>query len=130
MAWHPVGDQCKVQVTGDKYNFGPPKVGRETGIVVEIPDILHFFGMHSSQLDTSFMSERNLNTLLNYYKKFVDKPVAWESLQDRGRHFKEDDVEYVYLKFTDIIAVGDSKADLETAEMSDDDRASAGSFNL
>lgn len=130
MAWHPSGDECKVKVTGDKYGFGPAKVGKEVGILVELPEKLFWFGKHSLVVEESFMAEEKLGKLLSHYQKHLNKPVAWESLQDRGRHFKEGDSEYVYLKLSDIIAVADRIEDLETTEMTDDARASGGSFSL
>lgn len=131
MSWHPSGDECKIKITaGDKYNFGPATVGKEVGILVELPDKLHWFGKHSLVVESSFMNEEKLEKLLKYYKKFVGKPVAWESLQDRGRHFKEGDNEFVYLKLSDILAFADSEEDLEDMEMSDDARSTGGSFAL
>lgn len=134
MSWHPIADTVKVLINGGgKYAFlSPSKVGEEKGIVVEMPEKLHYFGKHSMIIEQSFMAE-DLDKLLAYYtEKFLGKPVAWESLQDRGRHFKEGDdgTEYVYLKISDILAVGDEVADLEDTEMSDDDRANGGSFSL
>lgn len=130
MSWHPIADQCKIRITGDKYNFGPLKVGKEKGIVVELPDKLHYFGMHSSQMDSSFMAQEELDHMLDYYKEtLLGNAVAWESLQDRGRHFTEGEDEFVYLKLSDILAVADSEDDLEEIEMSDDSRAAGGSFS-
>lgn len=131
MSWHPSGDECKVRVTGDKYDFGPAKVGKEIGICVELPDELHYFGKHSLVVEKSFMATEDLNKLLEYYKKhFLNKPVAWESLQDRGRHFTEKDEDFVYLKLSDIVAYADDLNDLNETEMTDDARASGGSFSL
>jgi hypothetical protein len=134
MAWHVSGDECKVKITtGDKYGFAPAKVGKEVGICIELPEVLHYFGKHSLIIEKSFMDAEPLKKLLDWYKKhYLGKPVAWESLQDRGRHFKfeENGDEVVLIKLSDIIAYGDDVKDLETAEMSDDDRASGGSFAL
>lgn len=128
MAWHPIADQCKIRINGDENPFAPAKVGKEKGILVELPDALHYYGMHSSIIEQSFMATET-NNLLEYYKRFVGKPVAWESLQDRGRHFKEGEIEYIYLKLSDILAFGDDESDMDDIEMSDDSRAAGGSFS-
>jgi len=128
MALHPVGDQLKVKIDTNKYDFGPSKPGDETGVVVEIPEVIHYFGKHSQSLEASFMAKAQLEELLSYFGTLVGKRVVWETLQDRGRHFKEGDSEFVLLKMTDIIGFTDSVD--EEVIPSDDDRAASGSFNL
>lgn len=128
MALHPVGDQLKIKMDGRTYDFGPTAPGSETGIVVEVPEIIHYFGKHSQMMEASFMTTGALKELLRYFKGFTGKRVVWEALQDRGRHFKEGDDEFILLKMSDIIGFTD-KTD-EDVVMSDDDRTSAGSFNL
>jgi hypothetical protein len=122
---HPIGDQLKVKLDDEKYNFGPSKPGHETGIVVEAPKELFFFGYHSFAFEASFMASEKI---LEYYTKLVGKRIAWESLQDSGRVFKEGDSDFVLLKMSDVMAVTDNVDD--EVVRGDDDRARSGSFNL
>ena len=123
---HPANDKIKVLVTANEYGFGS-KTGVEKGIVVEVPDKLLYIGFHSFAFEQSIADKEILDETLAYYKQFKDKTVFWESLQDRGRRFKEDDKEYVFLNMTDIIAYSDDK-DINVEVV--DTTGSAGSFNL
>lgn len=127
MALHPVGDQLKIKLDKSIMNLGPSKPGKETGIVTEVPEVIHYFGMHSSMMESSFMSP-DLPVLLDYFKDLIGKRVVWESLQDRGRHFSDGDDTFVLLKMSDVIGFTDDPD--EVVDASDDDRASSGSFAL
>lgn len=129
MSWHVTGDQCKVRIEEDKYNFGPGKNSREFGILVELPKKLHWLGYHSFAFEESFVSAEKLDEILAHFKKYLGKPVMWEMQQDRGRKFKEGDATYVYLKLTDVIGYADSEADMEEHE-ADEEVGKSGSFVL
>ncbi len=126
MAIHPVNDRFKVKVEKNEYGFGDSNVGTETGIVVEVPDMLIYLSFHSFAFEDSFASEK-LKEIQEYYNQFKGKRIFWESLQDRGRTMKESDGEYVYLQMTDLLAFADDVNDL--AEVVDQ-VGKAGSFNL
>lgn len=122
----PVNDKLKIEVSANEYGFGDAKAGVEKGIVVEVPKDMLYLGFHSFAFDTS-LSSIELKEIQKYYNKFKGKLVFWESLQDRGRRFKEDGKEYVFLNMTDIIAYSDDpNINVEVV----DQTGSAGSFNL
>ncbi|SRR6266516_7478765 len=128
MALHPIGDQCKIQVDKSIYNFGPEKPGTETGVVVEMPTLVWWIGFHSFAFEKSFGAATDIADMIADYNKLVGRRVVWESLQDRGRHFREGEDNFVLLKLSDIIGFTDSVD--ESVIPTDDDRSSAGSFNL
>lgn len=124
---HPVNDKIKVAVSSNEYGFGDAKAGVEKGIVVEIPEKLLYLGFHSFAFDNSIADKDISQTVMDYYKQFKGKLIFWESLQDRGRRFKEDGKEYVFLNMTDIIAYSDDP-DINVEVV--DQTGAAGSFNL
>lgn len=127
MAIHPVNDQMKVKVDTDAFNFGGEGTeGTETGVVVEVPDGLISFGMHSFAFEDSLMNEEILDELVKYYSFFVGKRIYWESYQDRGRRIKDGEGEFVFLKMADVIAFADDKD--EEGYVVDDNRS--GKFSL
>lgn len=127
MALHPVNDRFKVKLDKDKFGFGGEKVGAETGIVVEIPDIMIYLSFHSFAFEDSIVDKERLTEIAAFYKGFVGKRIYWEALQDRGRKISEGADEFVYLQMTDLLAFADDVND--TAEVVDQ-LGSAGSFNL
>jgi len=103
---HPVGDQLKIEVSSDDYGLGGES-GRDSGIVVEVPDVIHYFGKHNMAFENSFMATNDLKKILDYFKGFIGKRVWWETFQDKGRRFTEGKKEYVYLKMSDILTYSD-----------------------
>lgn len=104
----PVGDNLKIEVSTDEYGLGTGNSGTETGIVVGVPKVIHYFGKHNMAFENSFMWDEGLKQLLDYFRSFIGKRVFWESFQDKGRRFKEGNKEYVFLKMSDIIAYSDN----------------------
>lgn len=122
----PVNDKIKVAVSTNEFGFGD-KTGVEKGIVVEVPDKMAYIGFHSYAFDTSLGNKDQLKFVKEYYHEFLNKTVYWESLQDRGRRFKVDGKEFVFLNMTDIIAYSDDpNINVEVV----DQTGAAGSFNL
>lgn len=123
---HPVGDNLKIKVAErDKFDLGNSNSAGDSGVVVEIPDVIHYFGYHSFAFEKSFMAEE-LQEIKKYFYSFLGKRVWWESFQDKGRRFKEADGEYVYLKMSDVLIYSD---DIEIdAEAIDDTRS--GGFKI
>lgn len=129
MALHPVNDRLKVKVDIDpaaQYNLvsSEESKGTETGIVVEVPDMLIYLSFHSFAFEYSFMAEEDLKAIQNYYKTFLNKRIYWEAFQDRGRRIKEGADEYIYLQMTDLLAYSDD--DNDNAKLVEDTRT--GSF--
>lgn len=108
MAQHPLNDRLKVLVDSDSFGFGGTKKGVESGTVVEVPDILIYLSFHSFSFEDSLLSDK-LKEIQKYYSKLMGKKIAWESLQDRGRRFKEGDKEYVYIQMTDVLFYADDE---------------------
>jgi len=128
MALHPVNDRFKVKKDKDPYGFNSGDIPAETGIVVEVPDMLLYLSFHSFAFEDSIANDEKLKKIRDYYNTFLGKRIFWESLQDRGRTIKEsDDEEYVYLQMTDLLAFSDTTE--ETGEVVDH-VGKAGSFNL
>ena len=125
MALHPVNDRFKVKV--DQQRFKAETSGAETGIVVEIPNIMIYLSFHSFAFENSIVDKERLTEIAAFYKGFVGKRIYWESLQDRGRMIKEGEEEYVYLQMTDLLAYADDTDDKAEIVSS---IGSAGSFNL
>ena len=117
MSIHAVGDKVKIQVSKDQFGLGAGN-GRESGVVVEVPDETLYLGFHSFGFDNSINNENVLRKSIEFYKKFLGKIVYWEALQDRGRRFQEGSKEFVILNMTDILAVDDT--DEATAYLIDD----------
>jgi co-chaperonin GroES (HSP10) len=122
----PFNDKLKV-LLAQVGPFGDPNSGTESGLVVEVPDELIYFAFHSSLFDESLGNTEVLKQVQAFYKKLEGKTVYWESLQDRGRRFKEGDDEYVLLNMSDVIAFSDSDESVATII---DQTGKAGSFNL
>lgn len=127
MALHPLNDRLKIEVQKDAYGFNDDKPGTESGIVVEVPDMLIYLSFHSFAFEDSFGNKVELEKIQQYYNKLMGKKVFWEALQDRGRTIHENDKDYVYLQMTDVLAVADNvDDDAQTVNQT----GSAGSFNL
>jgi hypothetical protein len=125
MALHPINDRFKVKIT--KKRFSKDVAGAESGIVVEVPDMLIYLSFHSFAFEDSLTNETALKKIQAYYNQFLGKRIYWESLQDRGRMIAEGDDEYVYLQMTDLLAYADDvddKAEIVSQV------GGAGSFNL
>jgi hypothetical protein len=127
MALHPVNDRLKVEVATNEFGFNEESGGTETGIVVEVPDMLIYLSFHSFAFENSIMNESNLKKIQSYYNQFLGKRIYWEMLQDRGRKIKEGEKEFVYLQMTDLLAYSD---DTEDNAQVINQVGSAGSFNL
>lgn len=132
MALHPVNDRFKVKVDKDEYGFSNGEnISSETGVVVEVPDMLIYLSFHSFAFERSLISDEkstiSMKAVQAYYKQFLGKRIYWEKLQDRGRMIKESDGDYVYLQMTDLLAYADS-VDEEATNI--DQTGKAGSFNL
>lgn len=126
MAVHPINDRLKVEIKKDEYGFGSDPVGFESGIVVEVPDIMIYLSFHSFAFEDSLSSEK-LETVSNFYKQLIGKKIYWESLQDRGRRIKDGDKEYIMIQMTDVLAYDD---DVDSEAHIVNQTGSAGSFNL
>lgn len=123
---HPVNDKLKVEILSDG-PFSSEERGVEKGIVVELPAFTYSIGYHSFAFESSYGNAETNGDVLKQFQKLKDKLVFWESLQDRGRRFKEGDKEYAFINMTDIIAYSDNK-DINVQTV--DQVGSAGSFNL
>ena len=124
---HPTNDRFKVLVSTDDYGYGGEASGTETGIVVEVPDVLLYLSFHSFAFEQSVANEQILTKVQEYYNQFLNKRIYWETFQDRGRRIKERDKDYVYLQMTDLLAYSD---DVETDAYIVNQTGQAGSFNL
>lgn len=125
MALHPVNDRFKVKIS--KQRFGDTSSGAETGVVVEVPDILIYLSFHSFSFEDSLVNDDVLKKVQKYYNQFMNKRIYWEALQDRGRMISEGDDDYVYLQMTDLLAYAD---DVNESATPVNQLGSAGSFNL
>lgn len=117
MALHPVNDRFKILVDKPEIDFGEdgPK-GFETGVVVEVPDMLLYLSFHSFAFEKSLDSE-SLGKIGEFYKEFLNKRIYWESFQDRGRRIKDGDEEYIFLQMTDMLAYSDDVSEIAESVM-------------
>lgn len=109
MAQHPFNDRLKVLVSSDKFGYGGQKKGVESGIVVEVPEKLLYLSFHNFGFENSLANPKLLEVAQGFYNDLLGKKIAWESLQDRGRRFKEGDDEYVYIQMTDVLFWADDE---------------------
>lgn len=100
----PINDLCKVQVSTDEFKFGGDQGKTESGILVELPSELPFFGFHSFAFEESYDRPINNKNILDYYQKLVGKRVYWKGLSERGMVWKEGDNTWAFVKLTDIVA--------------------------
>lgn len=122
----PLGDQIKVELQTDTYNFGgAQKKGFESGIAVELPDRLNYFGYHSFAYESSLANRDVLDELYDYYKGLIGKRVYWTEMGERGLVYTLDDKTFAMIKLTDL--VGFSNADVEALSLSGNN---GGTFNV
>lgn len=125
MALHPINDRFKVKITQNR--FKAQNTSAESGVVVEVPDMLIYLSFHSFSFEDSLVNLEKLKAIQEYYAQFKGKRIFWEALQDRGRVIAEGDDEYVYLQMTDLLAYADNVDDKATSV---NQLGSASSFNL
>jgi len=123
----PFSDKIKVLVESDMFGFGNGKTRTEYGVVVEVPDEFIYLGFHSFAFENSIADDEKLKKIHEFYSQLKGKKVIWEALKDSGRHFIEDEKEYVLVNVTDIIAYTDKVEDVVSTV---DQTGGAGSFNL
>lgn len=124
----PVGDTFKVKLdAADPHGFSGGEGSRsESGIAIALPASLAWLGYHSFAFDASFSNHDGLKEVYELYSGFIGKRVFWESLQGAGRRIKDGEDEFVFLKLTDIIAVGEPDSKAKHIK----DYGKAGSFNI
>lgn len=104
---HPLNDRLKIELDKDEFGLENDKTSAETGIVVEVPDVLLYLSFHNFGFDNSIGEDSRLDRIQDFYNQLKGKRVWWEKLQDSGRHMKEGTKEYVYLQMTDVLAYSD-----------------------
>lgn len=104
----PLNDNIKVQLDSDKHNFrGQGNANTSSGVVVAVPEVMNYFGMHSFVFENSLLAEDKMLKLLEYYKTLIGKRVFWSSGKQLGSVLDEgNDGVFAYLKMTDLISVG------------------------
>lgn len=122
----PINDKLKVSINPDG-PFSDQASGVEKGVVVEVPERMMYFGFHSFAFENSITHKDNVREILEFYQALKGSTVYWETLQDRGRRFKVNGEEFVFLNMTDIIAYSDDP-DINVEPV--DQTGAAGSFNL
>lgn len=121
-----LNDLAKIRLDNDDYGFGSAgKTTSESGILVELPDQLHYFGFWSFAFENSFMARKELDDLLSYWKSKVGKRVFWTALSERGNIIEKDGEKFAFVKLTSLIAEDDPES---TAHNVHSD--GAGSFGL
>ncbi len=112
----PLNDLAKIRLESDKYGFGT--VGKDTaesGILVELPSKLYFFGFWSFAFEQSFMARKELDELYDYWKTKIGRKVYWTALAERGNVIekkvqvdgKDVNEKYAFIKLTSLIAEDD-----------------------
>lgn len=104
----PVNDSIKVRIDDkNEYGFGGDDSGvADSGIVVDVPDVMFYLGLHSSVIEKSFLHD-GLQQILDSFEQLKGKRVYWTSLQERGNVIKEGEETFAIMKMTDIIAVSE-----------------------
>lgn len=101
---HPTNDLCKIEVDSDEFGFGSDQSKAESGILVELPEVLPFFGFHSFAFEDSYADMTGANgEILKYYQDLIGKRVYWKGLSERGMVLKAEKT-WAFIKLTDLIA--------------------------
>ena len=104
----PLNDLAKIKIKADEYGFGgDQKTTAETGILVELPEELHYFGFWSFAFEHSFMEAAKLSKLLKYWNSKIGKRVYWTALSERGNILKMNDEMFCFVKLTSLIAASE-----------------------
>lgn len=115
MALTPLNDLAKIQLD-DLGAFSAQSGDTATnGILVAVPEQLHYFGFWSFAFEDSFMNAPELGELLQYWQSQVGKRVYWTALSEKGNILQEaDGNRYAYVKFTSLIAASDADEKAES----------------
>lgn len=107
----PVNDHFMIEVMGKQENpmglvgIQSADEGIRFGRITQISDFLTFFGFNTFSFDSSLMQEDLLKSIHGKYKEFVGKRVFWPERSESGTAIKYDGKEYVFLKWSAIMAV-------------------------
>lgn len=107
----PINDHFMIEVGGELENpLGMTGLqGAEEGVrfgkIIDISDFLTFFGFNTFFFDSSLMNEELLQRIYDKYKPLVGKIVYWPERSESGTAIKHDGKEYVFLKWTALMAV-------------------------
>lgn len=122
----PLGDQIKVELETDKFSFGGgQKKGFESGIAIELPAKLIYFGFHSFAFESSLGNEETLKQLYYYYEGLIGKRVYWTEMADRGLVYTLDDKTFAMIKLTDLVGFSDPQVEAQSLAGNN-----SGSFNV
>lgn len=116
----PLNDYFLVEVEGAnaEVNFGGSGLvddlnldeeGVRQGIVKEISEFYTFYGMSTYAFDKSLMDEDLLKKIHDKYKVLIGKRVFWPARTEMGTALKHGDKQYVFLKWTSVMAVEESE---------------------
>lgn len=107
----PINDLAKILLDDqDDYGFGEQKDSAESGILVELPETLNYFGFWSFAFENSFMAKDTLDKLLKHYKSLVGKRVYWTALSEKGNILSDDKKRYAFVKLTSLIAADEPES--------------------
>ncbi len=107
----PINDHFMIEVLGKQENpLGLVGVqnadeGIRFGTIIAISDFLSFFGFNTYMFDSSLMDEDLLKAIYDKYKVLVGKKVFWPERSESGTAVQYDGKEYVFLKWSALMAV-------------------------
>lgn len=107
----PINDHFMIEVLGTQDNplgltgVQSAEEGIRFGTIIKISDFLTFFGFNTFFFDNSLMNEELLKKIYDKYAPLVGKKVYWPERTESGTAVKYGDKEYVFLKWTALMAV-------------------------
>lgn len=101
-----LNDLAKIRLDVDEFGFGTTgKTTAESGILEELPDELFYYGFWSFAFENSWMDEKGLKKIYDYWKNKIGQRVFWTALSERGNIIEMDDkTTYAFVKLTSLIA--------------------------
>lgn len=108
----PLNDFAMIEVSTEKQIIETDKGTAESGVLVALADVFTHYGFYSFAFENSFMAEKDLKELHEYWSKQVGKKVFWLALAEKGAILKDGDKTYALIKFTSLMAVDDADSDV------------------
>lgn len=107
----PINDHFQIEVMGKAENpmglvgVASAEEGIRFGTIIAISDFWTFFGFNTYMFDKSLMDTELLQKIYDKYKTLVGKKVYWPERSESGTAIQYKDKEYVFLKWSALMAV-------------------------
>lgn len=110
----PLNDVALIEIEKNPYQLGGMKLvssqeseGVQSGIVLQLPELLLYLGFHAFAFESSLADTERLKEIAKAYLPLVGKRVYWVARSDMGVVLEKEDKSYALIKLTDFIAVSE-----------------------